>query len=101
MGRCLFLPLVAAIALVATTEASASQLIDRNATGVRLAANSKGEALLTYRARGAWQHVRVWGAVSGRQPRVGIPHDGPPLAFLVTACRAPDGSYWAVQCSLR
>jgi hypothetical protein len=33
MGRCLFLPLVAAIALVATTEASASQLIDGNATG--------------------------------------------------------------------
>jgi hypothetical protein len=73
MGRCLFLPLVAALALVATTEASASQLIDRNATGVRLAAKSKGEALLTYRARGAWQHVRAWGAVSAPQPRVGIP----------------------------
>jgi hypothetical protein len=119
MGRCLLLPLIAALALVATTEASASQLIDRNATGVRLAANSKGEALLTYRARGAWQHVRVWGAVNARQPRAGIPqvhlakdysgrywqsfrnqcrpYDGPPLAFVVTACRAPDGSYWAVQ----
>lgn len=25
------------------------------------------------------------------------PYDGPPLAFLVKACKAPDGSYWALQ----
>ena len=25
------------------------------------------------------------------------PYDGPPLAYLVTACTAPDGSYWALQ----
>jgi hypothetical protein len=25
------------------------------------------------------------------------PYDGPALAYLVAACRAPDGSYWAVQ----
>ena len=25
------------------------------------------------------------------------PYDGPPLAWLVTACKAPDGSYWALQ----
>jgi hypothetical protein len=24
-------------------------------------------------------------------------YDGPPLAWLVTACKAPDGSYWALQ----
>jgi hypothetical protein len=24
-------------------------------------------------------------------------YDGPPLAWLVTACKAPDGTYWAVQ----
>ena len=24
-------------------------------------------------------------------------YDGPPLAWLVAACKAPDGSYWAVQ----
>ena len=53
MGRCLLLSLIGALALVATTGASASQLIDRNATSVRLAANSKGEALLTYRALAA------------------------------------------------
>jgi hypothetical protein len=25
------------------------------------------------------------------------PYDGPALAYLVAACKAPDGSYWAVQ----
>ena len=25
------------------------------------------------------------------------PYDGPPLAWAVAACKAPDGSYWAVQ----
>ena len=25
------------------------------------------------------------------------PYDGPPLAYLVAACKAPDGTYWAVQ----
>jgi hypothetical protein len=25
------------------------------------------------------------------------PYDGPALAFVVTACKAPDGSYWAIQ----
>jgi hypothetical protein len=25
------------------------------------------------------------------------PYDGPELPYLVTACKAPDGSYWAVQ----
>jgi hypothetical protein len=24
-------------------------------------------------------------------------YDGPPVAWLVTACKAPDGSYWALQ----
>jgi hypothetical protein len=111
--------LVVGLALFAASGAQASELIDRNATGVRLAANSKGEALLTYRARGDLQHVRVWGAVNARPPQAGRPqvrfakdysgrgwqtfgnecrpYDGPPLAFLVTACKAPDGSYWAVQ----
>jgi hypothetical protein len=25
------------------------------------------------------------------------PYDGPPLAWFVAACKAPDGSYWALQ----
>jgi hypothetical protein len=106
--------------------ASASQLIDRGATGIHLAVNTKGEALLTYRARGAFRHVLVWGSIDARHPTSGQPqvrfrkdyaggwgkyhtrywrtfrnacgkYTGPKLAFLVTACAAPDGSYWAVQ----
>jgi hypothetical protein len=106
--------------------AAASQLIDRNASGVRLAANSQGEALLTYRAHERIQHVLAWGAIDARQSTSGLPqvrfrkdyaggwgkyhreywrtfadgchrYNGPQLAYLVAACAAPDGSYWALQ----
>jgi hypothetical protein len=115
--------LVLAIAVVLAVEgaanAAASQLIDRNATNVRLAANAQGQALLTYRARGRTWHVLAWGAVDARHPDSRRPqvrfrkdysggawqefrdscrrYDGPALPFLVTACRAGDGSYWALQ----
>jgi hypothetical protein len=117
---------VVAAAASLTGAASASQLIDRNARGVRLAVDTKGEALLTYSARGGTQHVLVWGATNARQPTSGKPqvrfskdysggwgkyhtaywqafrnacrkYTGPALAYLVTACAAPDGSFWAVQ----
>jgi hypothetical protein len=57
----------------------------------------------------------AWGAIDARAPsrsrpqvtfqiRYGVrgggvcrPYDGPPLAWLVKACKAPDGSYWALQ----
>jgi len=121
VGRRILLPLAVALALVPVTSASASQLIDRNAKGARLAVNARGEALLTYRTRGRTQHVLAWGAIDARQPTSGKSqvrfrkdysgrgrywltfknqcrrYDGPRLAYLVTACAAPDGSYWAVQ----
>ncbi|HXY16688.1 MAG TPA: hypothetical protein VEH79_00775 [Gaiellaceae bacterium] len=106
--------------------AQASQLIDRNATGVRLEVNARGQALLTYRTAGKLRHVLALGAINAIPPSIdrpqvrfeldyaggwGIfghqvwktfrnsckPYTGPPLAWLVTACTAPDGSYWAVQ----
>ncbi len=145
--------------------ASASQLIDRNATDVHLQLNAKGEALLSYRSKGALRHVLAWGAVNalpsavgGQQLKLrldysggyekyfkespadvalsaayqkikGTPgyllspvvselaqaqqaadtywqtgfhggcgaYDGPPIAWAVLTCTAPDGSYWAVQ----
>src|SRR2546423_14112760 len=61
--------LVASLAVAGT--ASAAQLIDRNASGVRIAANAKGEAMLTYRAHGAVRHVLVWGAINARTPAAG------------------------------
>jgi hypothetical protein len=113
-------------ALAAIGGAGASQLIDRNASGTKLAVNAKGEALLTYSAGGKLKHILVWGAVNARHPDSGQPqvrfqkdyaggwgkyhanywktfgtacrpYDGPKLVFFVTACKAPDNSYWAVQ----
>ncbi|MFL5928859.1 MAG: hypothetical protein ACJ77E_18155, partial [Gaiellaceae bacterium] len=125
MRRLSFLAVVL-VAAVATATASASQLIDRDAAGVKLAVNDKGEALLTYSAQGKLKHVLAWGAVNGIAPtharaqvafdldyaggwgkyhrdyyktfgaRCGA-YDGPVLHWLVTACTAADGSYWAVQ----
>lgn len=71
-------------------------------------------------------HLLAWGAVNARPPTRGVPqvklaldysggwrsrgkrvwkrfrdrcapYDGPPLAYLVAACKASDGSYWALQ----
>jgi hypothetical protein len=113
--------LAVALALLVLTPgaASASQLIDRDAGGVRLVVNARGQALLTYRAHGRWQRVVAWGAINARHPSRSVPqvqfrkdysgrswssvssgcrpYDGPKLAWFVTACTAPDGSYWAVQ----
>jgi hypothetical protein len=116
---------VVAAALCAST-ANASQLVDRNAKGVLLAVDAKGEALVTYTAGGKVKHVLAWGAVNAIAPtraraqvelkldyaggwgryhkdywktfgaRCGA-YDGPELAWSVTACKAPDGSYWALQ----
>jgi hypothetical protein len=145
--------------------ASASQLIDRNATGVTLQVNAKGEALVSYRAAGRVRHVIAWGALNAEAPRAGarqvklqldytggygkyfkqsavaqklaaaykrikgtagylaspvvkqlrqsqvaadtywqtafhggcLPYDGPQLAWALLTCKAPDGSYWALQ----
>ena len=116
--------LVAALAF--TGAASAAQLIDRDASGLRLSVNSRGEALLTYRKGGALKHVLVWGAINARSPAAGTQqvkfhvdyaggwgkyrtlywqhfsstcgrYDGPALPNLVAACKAADGSYWAAQ----
>jgi hypothetical protein len=79
------------------------------------------------RASGAQRHVFVWGATDARTPQAAIrqvrlrfdyaggyrlfhssrawarlrnacrPYDGPQLADFVAGCKAPDGSYWALQ----
>jgi hypothetical protein len=48
--------------------AAASNLIDRNATNVKLQVNSSGMALLTYKAGGKAKHVLAWGAVDAHAP---------------------------------
>jgi hypothetical protein len=114
------------VALVVVPAATASELIDRNATGVTLSVNVKGEALLNYRVGGKARHVLAWGAVNAIAPTKARKqvefkldyaggwgkyrrqywktfgnacgaYDGPPLAWQKITCKAPDGSYWAVQ----
>ena len=68
--RCLLL--AGALAAALAPAASASQLIDRNATGVTLQLNSAGEALLTYRVQGRVRHVLAWGALNALPPRAGV-----------------------------
>jgi hypothetical protein len=119
--------LAAAVMLAfAAAPAHSSQLIDHDATNVKLAVNAKGEALITYSAGGQTKHVLAWGAINAIAPTPGRTqvafsldysggwgkyhrvywltfgsacgrYDGPPLAWLVVACKAPDGSYWALQ----
>jgi hypothetical protein len=108
---------VALIGLVVVPPASASQLIDRDARNIRMAVSANGKAaVLSYRAHGRRWHVRAWGAINARHPTPRVRqvqfrirrdarpirdhclrYDGPPLPWLVKACKAPDGSYWAVQ----
>jgi hypothetical protein len=109
--------------LAAAGTASAAQLVGRNATGVRIVANGRGEAMVVYRTGGRLRHVLVWGAVNARFPAEGSRqvefkvdysggwktrhttafsgtcgrYDGPTLPNVVAACKAPDGSYWAAQ----
>jgi len=106
----------AAAALVAAPTAAASFIVTRNASHVRLRIRGT-QALVSYRVQGQVRHTELWGAIGARAPRTGVPqvafrrrygwgaarggscrrYDGPKLPLLVAACRAPDGSYWALQ----
>jgi hypothetical protein len=118
--------LAAALAAALPAGAGASQLIDRNASRVRLAVDAQGRALVTYGARGKLRRVLARGAINAlaptrSRPQVEFeldysggwrtyhkalwegfrnacrPYDGPKLPWIVTACKAPDGTYWALQ----
>jgi hypothetical protein len=109
------------VALAVPGAASASQLIDRNASHVQLLVARDGMALLQYQVGSTQRKVAVWGAINAHNPTPGVPqvkfqldysgrtwtkgkhkdacrpYTGPALAWFVTACTASDGSYWAVQ----
>jgi hypothetical protein len=118
--------LAASVALLlCASPATASDLLDLNATNVQISAHGS-TALVTYRAKGATRHVLVWGAINALTPDSGKPqvrfkhdysgglktqhravwvsfvndcgpYDGPKLVYFVTGCKARDGSYWALQ----
>jgi hypothetical protein len=116
--RVLLFLAVVLVAAVVSTAAMASQRIDLNADNVNLAVNANGEALVTYSAAGSLKHALASGAMNAIAPTTARKqveftvdytggsgsfdggcgaYDGPALHWLVTACKAPDGSYWAVQ----
>ena len=68
------LVLVAAfVTLLVPVGANASTLLDRNAHGVTLKVNSKGQAVVSYTARGKKWNVLAWGAVNAIAPSAGQP----------------------------
>ncbi len=118
--------IVTLVAAVLTSTASASEVIERNAKNVKLEVAKNGQAMLSYTSRGKKWNVLASGAVNALAPTTARkqvefkldysggygttkkaiwktfknackPYDGPELQWLVTACTAPDGSYWAVQ----
>ena len=100
---------------VVASPAVASAIIGRNVTRATLTVDQRGRAHVSYYAGGRRRTLVAWGAVNARPPSrtvpqvrfrihfgeggrgVCLPYDGPPLAWLVKACTAPDGSYWALQ----
>jgi hypothetical protein len=118
---------LAAASLALPGTALGSELIDRNASNIQLKVSRNGkQALLLYRARGRQQHVLAWGAKNAIAPTRGRKqvkfkldysggwgtyrkniwktfgnhcqkYDGPTIQWVKMACKAPDGSYWAVQ----
>ena len=113
-------------ALVGAPEALASEKLTDNAANVSLKVDGSGHAVVYFTRNGRRMHPVVWGAINARHPSRNVPqvkfkvdysggymklgsplwktiknrcrpYDGPPLPWLVTACKAPDGSYWALQ----
>ena len=124
MRRFVALSILVVSFLALAGPASASQLLDRNATNIKLKVSRDGKAMVSYNAHGRRWNVLAWGAVNALHPttvrkqlqfridRAGgwgtfgrklefanacRRYDGPALVHLVTACKAPDGSYWALQ----
>jgi hypothetical protein len=103
------------IAALTAGPAFGSAIIGRNVSGPTLSIDHHGRAHVSYRAVGQGRYLVAWGAINARAPStarpqvrfrlqyglrgkgVCLPYDGPPLAWLVKACKAPDGSYWALQ----
>ncbi|HLY85023.1 MAG TPA: hypothetical protein VKO84_00700 [Gaiellaceae bacterium] len=115
MKRVLVVSAVLLVAAAASAPAFGSAIIGRNVSRPTLSIDRQGRAHVTYRTGGRTVKLTAWGAINARAPsrtvpqvkfqlRYGLggngaclPYDGPPLAWLVKACKAPDGSYWALQ----
>jgi hypothetical protein len=115
MQRALACTALLLVAAVAATPAFGSAIIGRNVSRPTLTIDSQGRAHVSYRVGGRTTKLTAWGAINARTPNrsvpqvkfrlhyglggtgVCLPYNGPPLAWLVKACKAPDGTYWALQ----
>jgi hypothetical protein len=100
---------------VSVAPALGSAIVGRNVSHPTLVIDGQGRAHVSYDAGGVRRTLTAWGAINARTPNrrtpqvkfqirygegghgVCLPYDGPPLAWRVEACKAPDGSYWALQ----
>jgi hypothetical protein len=111
----------AILALFLAMPAGAAEIVTRNAKHIELSTDNQGRAMVTYFQRGRMWHVFYSGAINARPPSRTVeqvkfrvdysggrgqwrhfkntcrPYDGPKLAWFLTACKAKDGSYWALQ----
>jgi len=115
LQRGIVLLVLAVFAAFAATPAFASAIIGRNVARPTLTIDRQGRASVSYYVGGQRRVLVAWGAINARTPTrtvpqvrfqlrygaggggVCLPYDGPPLPWLVKACKAPDGSYWALQ----
>ena len=113
-GFVLLLVAIAAAA-VAASPVFASAIIGRDVSRPTLRIDRQHRAHVSYSVGGRRVSLVAWGAINARKPNrrvpqvkfqlryglggsgVCLPYDGPSLAWLVKACKAPDGSYWALQ----
>lgn len=103
------------VVVFAATPAFGSAIIGRNVTRPTLTIDRQGRAHVSYDLGGRRETLVAGGAINARKPSktepqvkfqirygeggrgVCLPYDGPRLAWLVKACKAADGSYWALQ----
>src|SRR5690349_16246464 len=107
------------VAALPPAPALGSAIIGRDVTGATLSIDRQGRAHVSYRSGGSVRYMVAWEAINARAPSthraqvefrlhyglrgkgVCLPYDGPPLAWKLRACKAPDGSYWALQSWVR
>jgi hypothetical protein len=103
------------LAAFAAAPAYGSAIIARNVTRPTLTIDRQGRAHVSWYSGSQLRRLVAWGAINALAPSttrpqvrfrlrygargsgVCLPYDGPPLPWLVKACKAPDGSYWALQ----
>jgi hypothetical protein len=118
--------IVAALVLAGSAAAAERLDLDAAGVKLAVGRDGK-TAIVTYSANGRLRHALVWGAIDALPPSQTVPqvrfkidwtggwashrdprywrklgnacraYDGPQLAQLVAACKAPDGTYWALQ----